>query len=213
MSTPIIQKLLVFSAGLLFSSPLGRLLFILTLQQFQKRQMRKNKKERGRKDRNQEGTILSWAIFYKSLITKDGQPNCWCDSQGISGDFIIAVRPGWALEVNSTRTRVYLLFKDRGTEPWILMALCSALSPLAGSRNHSVKVKVAQSRPTLCDPMDCSLPDSSVHEILQARILEWVAVPFPRGSSQPSDQTQVSRIVGGFFTIWATREAQEHCSG
>ena len=159
MSTPIIQKLFVFSAGLLFSSPLGRLLFILTLQQFQKRQVRKKKKERGRKDRNQEGTILSWAIFYKSLITKDGQPNCWCDSQGISGDFIIAVRPGWALEVNSTRTRVYLLFKDHGTEPWILMALCSALSPLAGSRNHSVKVKVAQSRPTLCDPMDYSLPD------------------------------------------------------
>ena len=80
------------------------------------------------------------------------------DSQGISGDFIIAVRPGWALEVNSTRTRVYLLLKDPGTEPWVLMALCSALSPLAGSRNHSVKVKVAQSRPTLCDPMDCTPP-------------------------------------------------------
>ena len=54
--------------------------------------------------------------------------------------------------------------------------------------------------------MDCSLPGSSVHGILQARILEWVAFPFSRGSSQPRDWTQVARIVG-IFTIWATREA------
>ena len=48
----------------------------------------------------------------------------------------------------------------------------------------------------------------TVHEILQARILEWVAFPFSRGSSQPRDRTQISRIAGGFFTSWATREAQ-----
>ena len=65
------------------------------------------------------------------------------------------------------------------------------------------KVKVAQSCPILCDPMDYTL-----HEILQARILEWVAFPFSRGSSQPRDQTQVSHIAGRFFTSWATREAQ-----
>ena len=47
----------------------------------------------------------------------------------------------------------------------------------------------------------------TVHGILQARILEWVAFPFSRGSSQPRDQTQVSHIAGGFFTSWATREA------
>ena len=64
------------------------------------------------------------------------------------------------------------------------------------------EVKVAQSYPTLCDPMDYT-----VHGILQARILEWVAVPFSRGSSQPRDRTQVSLIAGGFFTRWATREA------
>jgi len=50
-----------------------------------------------------------------------------------------------------------------------------------------MKVLVAQSCPTLCDPMDCSLPGSSVHGILQARILEWVAIPFSRGSSQSKD--------------------------
>ena len=54
--------------------------------------------------------------------------------------------------------------------------------------------------------------DYTVHEILQARILEWVAYPFSRGSSQPRDQTQVSCIAGGFFTSWATREAHEYCS-
>ena len=56
-------------------------------------------------------------------------------------------------------------------------------------------------------PLDCSLPGSSVHGILQARILEWIAIPFSRGSSQPRDQTCVSHIEGRFFTIWATREA------
>ena len=65
---------------------------------------------------------------------------------------------------------------------------------------------VAQSCLTLCDPMDCSPPGFSVHGILQARILEWVAICFSRGSSWPRDQTQVSCIAGRFFTIWATRE-------
>ena len=64
----------------------------------------------------------------------------------------------------------------------------------------SVLCLVAQSCPTLCDPMDCSLPGSSVHGILQARILERVAMPSSRRSSQPWDQTQVSHIASGFFT-------------
>ena len=64
--------------------------------------------------------------------------------------------------------------------------------------------EVAQSCPTLCDPMDCSLPGSSVHGIFQARVLEWVAVSFSRRSSQPRDWTRVSCIAGKHFTIWAT---------
>ena len=72
----------------------------------------------------------------------------------------------------------------------------------------AVYVLVTQSCPTLCNPMDCSPPGSSVHGILQARILEWVAVPFSRGSLQPRNWTQVSLIASRFFTIWATREAQ-----
>ena len=69
--------------------------------------------------------------------------------------------------------------------------------------------EVAQSCPTLCNPVDCSLPGSSVHGILQARILEWVAISFSRGSSRPRDQTQVSHIGGGRFNLWATREAHQ----
>ena len=61
-------------------------------------------------------------------------------------------------------------------------------------RSNKVEVLVTKSYPTLCNPMDYSLPGSSVHGILQARLLEWVAIPFSRGSSQPRDQTTVSAL-------------------
>ena len=65
--------------------------------------------------------------------------------------------------------------------------------------------EVAQLGPTLCDPMDCSLSGSLVHEIFQAKVLEWVAISFSTGSSWPRDRTQVSHISGRHFTVWATR--------
>ena len=68
---------------------------------------------------------------------------------------------------------------------------------------HSQWVTVSLLCPTLCDPMGYT-----ARGILQARILEWVAVPFSRGSSQHRGQTQASRVAGRFFTNWATREAQ-----
>ena len=61
--------------------------------------------------------------------------------------------------------------------------------------------------PTLCDPMDCSLSGSSIHGIFQARVLEWIAISFSRGSSRPRNRTRVSCIAGRRFTVWATREA------
>ena len=67
--------------------------------------------------------------------------------------------------------------------------------------------EVTQLCPTLCDPMDCSPPGSSVHGIFQARVLEWVTISFSRGSSHPRDRTRVSRTTGICFTIWAIREA------
>ena len=65
---------------------------------------------------------------------------------------------------------------------------------------------MAQSCLTLCDPIDCSLPGSSIHGIFQAILLEWIAFSFSSGSSQPRDWTQVSRIVDRCFMAWATRE-------
>ena len=74
---------------------------------------------------------------------------------------------------------------------------------------------VTQSCPTLLPPyglwwlsmrVACSLPGSSVHAIFQARILEWVAIPFSRGFSWPRDQTWVSCIAGRLFTVWTTRK-------
>ena len=70
-------------------------------------------------------------------------------------------------------------------------------------------VSVTQLCLTLCSPMDCSPPGSSVHGILQARILRWVAMPSSRESSQPRDPIQVSLTAGGFFIVCATRQAPE----
>ena len=89
------------------------------------------------------------------------------------------------------------------TTVWWLLTKLSILLPWV-----SMSVLVAQSCPTCCNPMDCSLLGSSVHRILQARILGWVAIPFFRRSSWPRDWIQVSCIPGRFFTLWATREAQ-----
>ena len=77
-------------------------------------------------------------------------------------------------------------------------------SGIAGSLK--VEVLVAQSCPTLCDPMECSPPGFSVHGILQVRVLEWITIPFSRGSSWPRNWTWVSHIADRFFTFWATRE-------
>ena len=70
-----------------------------------------------------------------------------------------------------------------------------------------VHSEVTQSCSTLWNPMDCSLPGSSIHGIHQARILEWTAISFSMGSSRSRDRTQVSCIVGRRFNLWATREA------
>ena len=64
---------------------------------------------------------------------------------------------------------------------------------------------------TLCNPMNCSPPGSSVHRTLQTRILEWVAMPSSRGSSRPRNWTWISCNAGRFFTYWATREASKEC--
>ena len=76
-----------------------------------------------------------------------------------------------------------------------------------GQMLYSKWSEVIQSCLTLWDPMDCSLPVFSIHGIFLARVPEWVAISFSRGSSRPRDQTWVFRIRGRCFTFWATREA------
>ena len=84
---------------------------------------------------------------------------------------------------------------------WLLfLCFCTPLLPLV------VVALATQWRPIPGDPIDCSPPGSSIHGILQARTLEWVAIPFSRGSSWPRHRSRVSCIAGRFFTIWVTRE-------
>ena len=98
--------------------------------------------------------------------------------------------------------------------PLLPASLLVHLTSLLISQGQSISLRslwreviVTQLCLTLCDPMDCSPPGFSIHGILQARILEWVAIPFSRGSSRPRDWTWVSHIAARFFTSWATGEA------
>ena len=80
---------------------------------------------------------------------------------------------------------------------------------ISSSKICACPCSVVQPCLTLCNPTDCSPTGSSVHGILQARILEWVAISSSRGSSQSRDQTRVSRIAGRHYNLWAIREARE----
>ena len=108
------------------------------------------------------------------------------------------------------RSRVHSVQVEGGKEkglraggeesPGFFLIIPHSASPLQQLSQALVKVKVDQSCRPLCDPIDCSLPGSSVHRILQARILEWVAIPFSRVYSRPRNRTRVSCIAGRFFT-------------
>ena len=98
---------------------------------------------------------------------------------------------------------------SRWCHPTILSSVipfssCLQSFPASKEKKES---EVAQSCLILCNPMDCSPPGFSIHGIFQARVLEWVAISFSRGSSQPRNWTRVSCIAGRHFTIWATRES------
>ena len=112
----------------------------------------------------------------------------------------------WANNSSST-TRINHLRGGREAQkpPHPLLSLDGGWQ-LVDSKTRE-ETEVAQPFLTLFNPVDCSLPGSSVHGILQARILEWVASSFSRGSSQTRNWIWVSRIAGRLFTIWATRES------
>ena len=87
------------------------------------------------------------------------------------------------------------------------MPECSVLQRVSLPLEYFTLSEVTQLCPTFCNPMDYSLPGSSIHGIFQVRVLEWIAISFSRGSSRARDRTQVSHIAGRHFIIRATREA------
>ena len=103
-----------------------------------------------------------------------------------------------------------VIFKYLGTMKVYYLSCSVLVPPQDWGVSKQSESEVAQSCPTLFDPMDGSLPGSAVHGIFQARILEWAAISFSRGSSQPRDRTRVSHIAGRFFNVWATSEAHMH---
>ena len=118
----------------------------------------------------------------------------------------------WDSPGKSTAARCYALpqgnLPNPGTEPMSpeYPALAGGFSTTSTPWEAQIPVKeseseVSQLYPTLCDPVDCNPPGSSIHGILQARILEWAAISFSRGSSQPRDQTWVSCTADRHFTV------------
>ena len=115
-----------------------------------------------------------------------------------------ALVPGWCLQLS-------LMLESTGELGWYPCSqgpltysnLCCFHPPLFFI--YESEREVSQLCPTLCDPVDCSPSGFSTHGILQARILEWVAISFSRGSSRPRDRTQVSCNAGRHLTLWAMR--------
>ena len=131
-----------------------------------------------------------------------------------------AGRP-WVLSTRTTGNHICFLSPHQETsqvkvwtsDPWRSSSGQKAVSPEAWQCEGGEKKwkLVSQLCPIPCNSMDSSPPGSSVHGILQARVLEWVAIPFSRGSSRPRDWTWVSCTAGRLFTIWA--EIEDKCSG
>ena len=121
--------------------------------------------------------------------------------------------PGWISGEASDLWLHFLLFARTWTLAWCWWGTKRQWQTLGPSvewnGEMSPRKGSCSSCPTLCDPMDCSPPGSSIHGIFQARMLEWVAISFSRRSSQPRDWTRVSCIVGNRVTMWATSEVLE----
>ena len=139
-----------------------------------------NKSSRRKKTNAQERTSWIISISY-SLSAKIGEINWW--------HFVEknATEPSLKHNLFVLKFKIKLKREMKHSVYW--------LSNTSG---------IAQLCPTLCDPMDCSLPGSSIHGIFQTRVLKWVAISFSRGSSQPKNKTQVSYIADRHFTLSAT---------
>ena len=132
---------------------------------------------------------LTFNILWKELrVESRNEALCTLGKTGRTGLQIVIFR-SWYYEPNSCISAY--LEKHRNPSWWHLLLMTSIVK----------WSEVTQSCLTLCDPVDCSLPGSSVHGILQTRILEWIVISFSRGSSRPKDWTWVSHIAGRCFTF------------
>ena len=138
-------------------------------------------------------------------------PSIFPSIRVFSNESVLCIRwpKYWSFSISISPSNEYSGLISIRTEWFDLPALQGTLKSLL---QHHISLSLYRkallcSYPTLWDPMDCSLPGSSVHGIFQARILEWVAIPFSRGSSWPRDRTCVSCFTGEFVTVGAIREA------
>ena len=190
---------------------------------------------------NLEETFLKFFLaFYKNIFTGRGvgregenQVGLWGTNAATVGAGTLTC-PRWAYPKSSwAKKKVCVTGVERARrEQWKMSAetqetpACRAGQPEGapwryltwshwGTFSES-KSEVAQSCPTLCDPMDYSPPGSSIHGIFHARVLEWVAISFSRESSWLREWALVSHVAGKHFTVWATREVssvEEHQGG
>ena len=132
------------------------------------------------------------AIYFKKPSRR--RESRWCRSKWT-----------WSTSFSAHASRIHLQMEQFSKNTSWMLAGAMLITVCPGLCFGVLVLLVTKSYRTLCDPVDCSPPGSSVHWVFQARILEWVAIPFSRGSSWPRDWTQVFCIVGGFFTIWAIK--------
>ena len=161
-----------------------------------------------------EMAIHSSTLAWKIPWTEEPDRLQSMGSQRVGHDW--ATELNWTEQLNrtelSTKTEnkcryILLVFYSHIHIKIIIFLLFFCMLPQSLCRME--KEKWSHSVVSDCDPMDCSLSGSSIHGIFQARVLEWIAISFSRGSSQPQNQTWVSCIAGRCFTIWATREASK----
>ena len=140
-----------------------------------------------------QARILEWgAIPFSGGYSK---PRDWTQVSCIASGFFTSWATTEVVQLRDKLLKVVHIFQEHSKG-------CAYVS---GERTEG-EGEVVQSCLTLCNTVDCSLLGFSIHEILQARILEWFTISFSRGSSRPRDWTRVSRIGGRRFYLWATRE-------
>ena len=154
--------------------------------------------------------VKSQSEVAQSCLTPSDLMDCSRPGSSVHGIFQARVLEWGAIDLTYVQIIKYIF---RSNLCFLLNKFLATFLKFQVSRNLSRKYRrwkwKSLSHVWLCDPMDCSLPASSVHGILQARVPKWVAVLFPREASQSRDETQVPHTADVFFTILATREAQE----